>query len=207
MPVLYLSILLIQEVYSNHIDTYILSPIMRLSGLIPILAASTAVASDLANHGPTASSRNIDESLPASDINQPLELRGAQGEPLRPIKKGTAVAKGLCLYSVEELQTGPVIFFSPYTLDQLIVAKERLEREGDCQVFHTSSINALSTRSGGILEADRNAPRCVNAILPSPSPTPGDAEVSPDNSNKSSATTRHVSVFSLAIAFTALIAL
>ncbi|KAI1461330.1 hypothetical protein F4805DRAFT_453758 [Annulohypoxylon moriforme] len=178
---------------------------MRLATLFPALVASTAVASVQGDQIPTTASKDTNGSLPASDKDQSLRLHDAQREPLKPIKKGTAVAKGLCLYSVEELQMGPVVFFSPYTLDQLIVAKERLERDGDCEVFHTPSINTLSTRFGGILEADRNAPRCVNAILPSP--TPGDAEVEPDEPGKSSATIKGVSVFSFVIAFTALLAL
>ncbi|KAI2464535.1 hypothetical protein F4781DRAFT_436323 [Annulohypoxylon bovei var. microspora] len=178
---------------------------MRVLTLLPALALSTAVASTIEGQASPTSLKSLGESLPANDDDQSPGFRDAQGGLLKPIRKGTAVAKGLCLYSVEELQTGPVVFFSPYSLDELIAAKKRLEKEGDCQLFQNSSgINATGMRSGEI-EAERNAPRCVSAILPIPNP--GDAQVSPDEPDKSSAGIQGVSAVSLVVAFTALVAL
>ncbi|KAI0899748.1 hypothetical protein F4806DRAFT_492743 [Annulohypoxylon nitens] len=176
---------------------------MRLSTFFPILATSAVATSVLGSQGSITTQGNTDEPLLTTGNDQSLGISNAHEEPLKPIKKGSAVAKGLCLYSVEELQMGPVVYFSPYSLDDLITAKERLEKEGYCQSLQTARMNLLSMRSKAALEAGKIAPRCVNAILPGP----GGNELSPEDPGKSSATLQGVSTFSFVVAFTALLIL
>ncbi|KAI1095823.1 hypothetical protein F5B19DRAFT_488997 [Rostrohypoxylon terebratum] len=184
---------------------------MRLSACFPILATPAVATSVLGNQGSITARGNAEERLLTTGNDQSLEINNVHEEPLKLVKEGSAVAKGLCLYSVEELRIGPVIYFSPYSLDELITAKERLEKEGYCQTLqskdHPSSpparMNHLNTRSKAALEADKNGPRCVHAILPSP----GNNELSPEGPDKSSATFQRISIFSFVVAFTALLAL
>ncbi|KAI1103106.1 hypothetical protein F4804DRAFT_333604 [Jackrogersella minutella] len=155
---------------------------------------------------PTTTLKIADEPLPVIVGKPFLELRSNQGDLRTSIRKGTRVASELCFHSVEQLEEGADALFAPYSLEELVAVKEKLEKSGYCSsipiLFDLDDID-LSAEDANEPQPDPdahwNGPRCVSAILPNPE----SAETSPDP-NISSAGFEPVSTIASIIALTAL---